>query len=174
MLLIQAAETLCCGDGMVFLGTTEGDVIALNAQGQVVWQTALLGGIAQQAAMFYNHKLYTSAVSWQITCFDGATGEMVWQTRKGIRGFTAYHGACGAGMIFDSTDEIDPYGTVGAWDAETGERIWKNAAYYFIRYDTMAYADGKVYGVKCDRTGTVSTLAFPVTIVFMLGCVHRN
>ncbi len=98
----QAAELLCAGDGMVFLGTTEGDVIALNAQGKVVWQSATLGGIAQQAAMFYNHRLYTSAVSWQITCFDGATGEMVWQAEKGIRAFSAYHGAIGAGMIFES------------------------------------------------------------------------
>jgi eukaryotic-like serine/threonine-protein kinase len=162
LLTDASGELLCCGDGMAFMGTTEGDVVAVNANGQVVWQTALLGGVAQQAAIYYNHKLYISAVSWYLTCLDGATGEMLWQTLKGIRAFTAYHGCAGAGMIFDETDEIDPYGSVGAWDAETGERIWKNAAYFSIRYDTMAYADGKVYGIKSDRAGgQVSTLAMP-------------
>jgi len=54
-------------------------------------------------------------------------------------------------MIFESTDDITPYSTVGAWDLKTGQRIWKNAGYYNIHYATMAYADGKVYGIKCDQ-----------------------
>jgi outer membrane protein assembly factor BamB len=147
----QSVECLCCGDGMIFLGSTEGEVMAVNATGQLVWESAMLGGIAQQAAIYYNHCLYTSAVTWQLNCYNGTTGEMIWQTDKGIRAFSAYHGAAGAGMIFESTDDITPYGTVGAWDAETGQRLWKNAGYYNIHYATMAYADGKVYGIKCDQ-----------------------
>lgn len=157
----SAAELLCSGDGMVFWGTTEGEVVAVNAQGQKVWQEATLGGIIQQSAMYYNHRLYTSAVSWQITCFEGATGEKVWQAEKGIRAFSAYRGAAGDGMIFESTVELDPYGTIGAWDAETGERLWKQPGYFNINYATYAYADGKVYGLKCDRTGSTGGLVFP-------------
>jgi outer membrane protein assembly factor BamB len=156
------SELLCCGDGLAFLGSTEGDIIALNANGTVEWQAPLLGGVAQQTAMYYDGKLLISAVNWYLTALDGATGEMLWQTPKGERAFTAYHGCVGAGMVFDETDELDPYGSVGAWDLETGERIWKNAGYFNIRYDTMAYADGKVYGVKCDRGGgQTSTLVMP-------------
>jgi outer membrane protein assembly factor BamB len=155
------SEVLCSGDGLLFLGSTEGDIIALNTNGTKEWQGFLQGGVAQQTAMYYDGKLICSAVSWYLTAFDGATGERLWQTPKGIRAFTAYHGCIGAGMIFDETDELDPYGSVGAWDFETGERIWKNAGYFNIRYDTMAYADGKVYGIKCDRTGQTGTLVFP-------------
>jgi outer membrane protein assembly factor BamB len=156
------SELLACGDGLAFLGSTEGEIIALNATGQVAWQRSLLGGVAQQSGMYYDGKVIISAVNWYMTALDGATGEMLWQTPKGIRAFTAYHGCCGAGMVFDETDELDPYGSVGAWDLETGERVWKNAGYFNIRYDTMAYADGKVYGVKCDRGGgQTSTLVMP-------------
>lgn len=153
----MGSEILCSGDGLLFLGTTEAEVTAINASGIRVWQEPTLGGLAQQAAMFYNHKLYTSSVSWQITCFDGATGVKQWQTEKGIRAFSAYHGACGAGMIFEATDDIDPYGTIGAWDAETGVRLWKQPAYFNIHYATLAYADGKVYGIKCDRAVDTAT-----------------
>jgi outer membrane protein assembly factor BamB len=112
--------------------------------------------------MYYDGKLIISATNWYLTALDGATGEMLWQTPKGERAFTAYHGCIGEGMIFDQTDELDPYGSVGAWDLETGERIWKNAGYFNIRYSTMAYADGKVYGTKCDRGGgQTSTLVMP-------------
>jgi outer membrane protein assembly factor BamB len=156
------SEILCSGDGLCFLGSTEGDIIALNVNGTEAWRGFLQGGVAQQTAMYYDGKLICSAVSWYLTAFDGATGERLWQTPKGDRAFTAYHGCIGAGMVFDETDELDPYGSVGAWDIETGERIWKNAGYFNIRYDTMAYADGKVYGVKCDRGGgQTSTLVMP-------------
>ncbi|MCW4010739.1 MAG: PQQ-binding-like beta-propeller repeat protein, partial [Candidatus Bathyarchaeota archaeon] len=151
------SELLCSGDGKVFLGSTEGEVYALNTEGERVWQSSTLGGIAQQSAIYYNGNLYTSAVSWQLTCFDGETGDMLWQAEKGIRAFSAYRGAAGAGIIFDATVELDPYGTIGAWDAETGERLWKQPAYFNIHYDTMAYADGKVYGIKCDRAAGSST-----------------
>ncbi|MCW4011333.1 MAG: PQQ-binding-like beta-propeller repeat protein [Candidatus Bathyarchaeota archaeon] len=146
-----SCELLCCGDGKVFLGTTEASVYAIDSTGTLAWRASTLGGIAQQAAIYYNHKLYISADTWQIGCFDGETGEMLWQAYKGDRAFSAYRGAAGAGMIFESTVELDPYGTVGAWDAETGERLWKQPAYFNIHYATMAYADGKVYGIKCDR-----------------------
>jgi outer membrane protein assembly factor BamB len=156
------AELLCSGDGLAFLGSTEGDIIALNTNGTVEWQAPLLGGVAQQTAMYYDGKLLISAVNWYMTCLDGATGEMLWQTPKGNRAFTAYHGCVGAGMVFDETDELDPHGSVAAWDLETGELRWKNAGYFNIRYDTMCYADGKVYGVKCDRGGgQTGTLVMP-------------
>ena len=146
----QSLETLCSGDGKVFLGTTEGDVIALNATGNVVWQTAILGGIPQQAANYYNGNLYLSAVTWYLTSLNGTTGEINWQTSKGVRAFTAYCGAVGGGLIYMATDDI-PVGTMGAWNLETGQRVWYNTGYYNIHYDTLAYAgNGYVYGVKCD------------------------
>jgi eukaryotic-like serine/threonine-protein kinase len=155
---VISSETLFCGDGKVFLGSTEASVYALDARnGTRVWETSTFGGLVQQSAIYYNGCLYTSAVSWQITCFNGTTGEIVWQADKGIRAFSAYRGAAGAGMIFDATDELDPYGTIGAWDAATGERLWKQPGYFNIHYATMAYADGKLYGIKCDQAAGRTT-----------------
>jgi len=148
----ESSEILCSGDGKVFLGSTEGKIWALDRNGTRVWQTATLGGIAQQSAIYYNGKLYTSAVSWQVTCFDGETGDRLWQAEKGIRAFSAYRGTAGMGMFFDTTVETDPHGHVRAWDAETGELLWKQPAYFRISYTMMACADGKVYTTTCDSS----------------------
>jgi outer membrane protein assembly factor BamB len=159
----QSVECLCCGGGLLFLGSTEGEVIALNATGSVVWQASTEGGLAQQAATYYNGYLYTSAVSWYIDCFNATTGQLVWQTSKGTRAFTAYDGAAGGGLLFEATDETVPQGSMGAWNLLTGQRVWYNAGYYDIHYDTLAVADGNglVYGVKDDSSGHVSTEALP-------------
>ena len=145
-----ASELLCSGDGKVFLGSTEGKVYALDINGTRVWQSSTLGGIIQQSAMYYNGNVYTSPVSWQVTCFDGETGERKWQTLKGIRGFSAYRGCAGMGMVFDTVVQNEPHGYVKAWDAETGELIWQQSGYYMISYTTMTCADGKVYTCTCD------------------------
>ena len=151
-------EILCSGDGKLFLGSTEGKILAVDNDGELAWRASTLGGIAQQSAMYSDGKLYVSAVTWQIMCFDGETGDQLWLTEKGIRAFSAYRGTVGNGYIFDTTVELDPYGTVGAWDAETGERLWKQPAYFNIAYTTMASsADGKVYTSVCDRGEGVGT-----------------
>ncbi|MEM0058737.1 MAG: PQQ-binding-like beta-propeller repeat protein [Candidatus Bathyarchaeia archaeon] len=146
------SEVITCGGGKVFLGTTEATVYALDGKtGRLLWETHTRGGLVQQSAIYYNGKLYTSAVTTQLTCFDGETGKILWQYEKGGRAFSAYKGAAAYGMIFDTTVEVDPHGHVRAWDAETGELVWKQPAYFFISYTTVAVADGKVYTSICDR-----------------------
>ena len=152
------AEILCSGDGRFYLGSTEATVFALDGEtGERVWDTSTNGGLVQQSAFYYNGKLYTSAVSTQMTCFDGETGEIVWQYEKGARAFSAYRGCAGDGMVFDTTIELDPHGHVRAWDAETGEQLWKQPAYFNIAYTTMAFADGKVYTSVCDQSAGIRT-----------------
>ncbi|MCW4010709.1 MAG: PQQ-binding-like beta-propeller repeat protein [Candidatus Bathyarchaeota archaeon] len=146
----SASEILCSGDGKLFLGSTEGEVYALDINGNRIWESHTLGGIAQQSAMYMDGKLYISAVTWQMICFDGETGEMLWSTEKGVRAFSAYRGTVGMGIVFDTTVETDPYGAVRAFDVETGEQIWKQPAYFRISYTTMTCADGKVYTSTCD------------------------
>lgn len=158
------SEVICAGGGKVFLGTTEATVYALNGTtGELIWETPTYGGLVQQSAIYYNGKLYTSAVSTQLTCFDGETGKILWQYEKGPRAFSAYKGAAGYGMIFDTTVEVDPSGYVRAWDAETGELVWKQPAYFYISYTTVAVADGKVYTSICDWApgGQVAGMPIP-------------
>ncbi len=151
-------ELLCSGDGKVFAGSTEASVVAINGMtGELVWESATKGGLVQQSAIYSDGKLYTSATNWQLTCFDGETGEIDWQTYKGARAFSAYRGATGMGMIFDATVELDPHGTIRAWDIETGEELWRQPAYFNIHYATMACADGKLYTSTCDQAAGAQT-----------------
>jgi outer membrane protein assembly factor BamB len=151
-------ELLCSGDGKVFAGSTEATVVAINGKtGERVWESSTRGGLVQQSAIYTDGNLYTSAVNWQLTCFDGATGQIKWQTDKGTRAFSAYRGAAGMGMIFDATVELDPHGTIRAWDATTGEELWRQPAYFNIHYATMACADGKLYSSTCDQAAGAQT-----------------
>jgi outer membrane protein assembly factor BamB len=151
------AEVLCSGDGKVYYGTTEGKLLALDIDGNVAFETATLGGIAQQSGIYMDGKVFTSSVSWQITCFDSATGEWLWQAEKGIRAFSAYRGCAGDGMYFEMLDSLDPYGGIGAWDVETGEQLWRHPAYFNIHYQIACYADGKLYTSTCDRSSGPQT-----------------
>ncbi len=152
------AEMLCSGDGKFYLGTTEATVVAIDGKtGVRVWESHTRGGLVQQSAIYQNGNLFTSAVTWQMTCFDSATGQIKWQTEKGARAFSAYRGAAGFGMVFDATVELDPYGTIRAWDAETGTELWRQPAYFNIHYCTMAVADGKLYSSTCDQGATSQT-----------------
>ena len=152
------AEMLCSGDGKFYLGTTEASVVAINGRtGALAWESATNGGLVQQSAIYQNGNLFTSAVNWQMTCFDSATGNIKWQTEKGIRAFSAYRGAAGYGMVFDATVELDPHGTIRAWDVDTGAEIWRQPAYFNIHYCTMAVADGKLYSSTCDSGATSQT-----------------
>ncbi|MCW4010481.1 MAG: PQQ-binding-like beta-propeller repeat protein [Candidatus Bathyarchaeota archaeon] len=152
------AEMLCSGDGKFYLGTTEATVVAINGEnGERMWETSSKGGLVQQSAIYQDGNLYTSAVTWQMTCIDTATGEIKWQAEKGARAFSAYRGAAGLGMVFDATVELDPHGTIRAWDVETGEELWRQPAYFNIHYATMAVADGKLYSSTCDQPASGQT-----------------
>jgi outer membrane protein assembly factor BamB len=154
-------EILCSGGGLVYIGSTEGKVYALNSDGERVWISSTLGGIAQQSAMYSDGKLFISANTWQMICFDAETGERLWATYKGDRAFSAYRGTVGMGMVFDTTVELDPHGHVRAFDVETGTQLWKQPAYFNIAYTTMACADGKVYTSVCDRSTGIQTGGLP-------------
>lgn len=158
-------EQLCCGDGKIYFGSTEATVVALDINGTVAWETATRGGIAQQSGIYMDGRVFTSSVSWQLTCFNSTTGEWLWQAQKGDRAFSAYRGCAGDGMYFEMTDELSPYGSIGAWDVETGKRLWKQAAYFMIHYDIACYGDGKLYTITCDQSAGVRTggLTFPGT-----------
>jgi outer membrane protein assembly factor BamB len=160
----KPSEILCSGDGKVFAGTTGASVIAINGTtGERIWETSTGGGLVQQQAMYYNGKLYTSADTTQMTCFDGKTGQILWQDERGPRCFTAYRGAIGYGMVFEASVELEPHGYIRAWDVETGERLWMAPAYFNIAYITMAVADGKLYTCTCDQAAGIRTggLAMP-------------
>ncbi|MCW4009178.1 MAG: PQQ-binding-like beta-propeller repeat protein [Candidatus Bathyarchaeota archaeon] len=150
----EASEILSTGGGKVYLGTTQAAVYALDgSDGTFLWRTHKTG-LPQQSALYYNGKVYSSAVSQYMSCINAENGEIEWEYDSsvlGTRAYYAYKGAAAYGRIYDCPISVDPNGWVVCWDAETGDLLWKQPAYYNIAYNTVAVADGKVYASKCDQ-----------------------
>jgi len=150
----EVSEIMSYGYGQVFLGTTQGTVYTLNATtGKQMW-TAVKDGVAQQSGFCYDNKFYQAAASQVMSCYDAAIGTPKWTYDSyllGERGYFAYRGAGGYGRVYDASDSISPNGWILCWDANTGEVLWKQPGYFNIHYATMALADGKLYGITCDR-----------------------
>jgi outer membrane protein assembly factor BamB len=161
--LNQSGEILCCGDGKVFEGTTNGyNIIAFNGTtGEVVWDARKIG-FAGYSATYYEGKLYHFGASTRLTCYDGNNGTVIWDYDAGGRAFSSYGGCAAYGRVYWHC--IDPYGGyVGCWDAETGQLLWKTPAWYSAGYIDPAIADGKLYYVRSDGS-TVAGRPAPPTM----------
>ena len=150
----EVSEIMSYGYGKVFLGTTQGTVYTLNAAtGEFIWK-APKTGVAQQSGFCYDGKFYQAASSQVMSAYDAETGTPLWEYDSlilGERGYFAYRGAAGYGRVYDASDSIDPNGWILCWDANKGDVLWKQPGYFNIHYATMALADGKLYGITCDR-----------------------
>jgi outer membrane protein assembly factor BamB len=145
-------EALCGAPGLcIFGGYGEGQVYALNStDGTLVWSQWKKGN-AGYTAQYWDGKVYQSASSTSITCYDAETGEIIFDQYEGGRAFFVF-GDCIAYDRYIGKNIALPYGYVGAWDAFTGEPLWKDLALYNIAYLTPCVADGKFYCQRYSRT----------------------
>lgn len=74
-----------------------------------------------------------------LTCFDAATGAVVWRTEKVNRTLSTV--ALHEGVIYLP----DCAGDLHAFDAATGETLWRHALGGPVQYANALVADGKVY-----------------------------
>jgi outer membrane protein assembly factor BamB len=141
-------EALCGAPGLcIFGGYGEGQVFALNSTtGEIVWSQWKKGN-AGYTAMYSNGKIYQSASSCSITCYDAETGDIIFDQFEGGRAFFVFGDAIAYNRYIGKNIAL-PYGYVGAWDASTGEPLWKDLALYSIAYLVPCVADGKFY---CQR-----------------------
>ncbi|MCW4010707.1 MAG: PQQ-binding-like beta-propeller repeat protein [Candidatus Bathyarchaeota archaeon] len=154
-------EHLGSGGGMAFFGGYgEGEIYALNAtSGELVWRNFKVGN-AGYAVAYSDGKVYHSASSTRVTCYNATNGDIIFDTDTGDRSFFAYGGAVAYGMYFDQS-MLPGAGYIGAWDAETGIQRWKYPAHYTISYDILVVADGKVYGRACDQGNGAQVAGYP-------------
>ncbi len=154
-------EHLGSGGGLAYFGGYgEGEIYALNATtGDLVWRSFKVGN-AGYAATYSDGKLYHSASSTRITCYNATNGDIIFDTDTGDRSFFAYGGAYAYGMYFDQS-MLPGAGYIGAWDAETGAQRWKYPAHYTISYDTVIVADGKVYARASDQGAGSQVAGYP-------------
>jgi outer membrane protein assembly factor BamB len=151
---------LAYGDGKIFYGSWgDFEVVAIYVKnGTIAWQTE--GKTNLRDGMYYEGKLITSGIGTRMTAYDGATGEVLWEYNAGPRGYFANVGCAAYGMIFQHNMDI-PYGYFGAWNATTGELVWKIPGWYYIGYFSPGVADGKIYQIMSDGSGVSGSLDVP-------------
>ncbi|MDW8024016.1 MAG: PQQ-binding-like beta-propeller repeat protein, partial [Nitrososphaerota archaeon] len=148
--LPTGVEALGGSGGLAFYGGYgEGELYAINATtGKLVWRSWKVGDCGYSIT-YYDGKVYHSGGSTRVTCYDPKNGAKLWDFDCGPRAFFAFGGAAAYGLYFDKCMAIP--GFVAAWDAKTGEMVWKQPAHYYITYGVPAVADGKLYVHTCDQ-----------------------
>jgi len=147
----EPAEVLCVGGGKVFMGGYQYHMYAFDGKnGTLLWKSTKIG-LAAYSATYTDGKLYHSCGSTRLTCYEGDTGEILWDYDAGAgRAFFAYGGATAYGRYYQHN--IDPYGGfVACWHIQTGDVLWRaEPAYYYLGYFTPAVADGKLFVTVSD------------------------
>lgn len=158
--LPTGVEALGAGGGLAFYGGYgEGEIYAINVTtGKIAWKNWKVGD-AGYCITYYEGKVYHSAGGTKVTCYNATTGEKLWEEEGGPRAFHAFGGAAAYGLYFDKRMALPGY--VAAWDAETGEMLWKQPAHYYITYGVPVVADGKIYVHTCDQAAGSTVAGIP-------------
>jgi outer membrane protein assembly factor BamB len=152
------------GDGLVFVGSSLNEQIALNATtGAVVWTTLTKGPMIFNGA--YSDGMFFRGGTDDNTmyCFNATTGQIIWTyTPQGDDdGYFVTGPAIGYGMVY----EMNKDGYFYALDMQTGSLVWK----YKGPDSTLLWpgmpsiADGMVYvttGESAEYGGQVGTSQF--------------
>ncbi len=125
-------------DGMMFITTPEDRVIAVDARtGEQLWlyQRQFPDDMAHphrtnRGVALYGDKVYYTAHDAFVIALDAMTGELVWETavadyRTGYYMTIAPLVANGKVLVGPSGGERGIRGFVAAYDAETGEEVWR-------------------------------------------------
>ncbi|MDE0348546.1 MAG: PQQ-dependent dehydrogenase, methanol/ethanol family [Gammaproteobacteria bacterium] len=131
-------------DGVVYVADPWGVTYALDAKtGAELWKFdpeidpdlvryACCGGPVNRGVAYYRDRIYLAAFDARLIALDAATGERIWEAFTGdpaSRVPTTVTGAprVGGGNVYigQSSSEFGVRGYASAWDAETGEEVWR-------------------------------------------------
>jgi outer membrane protein assembly factor BamB len=118
--------------------------------GQLVWKQHKAGN-AGYIANYYEGRLYHSASSTELTCYNAATGEILFRQDEGGRAFFVFGDSLAYGRYYGKNIAL-PNSYLGCWDAYTGEPLWKTPGLYNIAYLIPQVADGKMYCMRYSGT----------------------
>lgn len=120
-------------DGMLFVGASGGDILAVNAAtGSTIWRYKATG-VAQtnRGVAVAEGKVFSGQAGSRLIALDQKTGALLWETKVsaaagrggGTPGATIY--ADGRVFCGISGGEGGVRGQFGAYDAKTGKELWK-------------------------------------------------
>ena len=125
-------------DGIMFITTPANQVLAIDARGgELIWRyrRELPLDLQQlhptnRGVGLYGDRVYIGTVDAVVVALNARTGEVVWETavedyRTGYYMTLAPLVASGKVMVGVSGGELGIRGFVAAYDAETGEEVWK-------------------------------------------------
>jgi quinohemoprotein ethanol dehydrogenase len=116
-------------DGVMYIGASGGDVVALNAAtGEVIWRyKSAFGNQANRGVAVAEGKVFTGQGGSRIAALDQKTGALIWATQVAERGGTPGATIYSDGRVFCgiSGGEGGVRGQFGAYDAKTGKELWK-------------------------------------------------
>ena len=131
-------------DGVVYVADPWGVTYALDAKtGAELWKFdpeidpdlvryACCGGPVNRGVAYYRDRIYLAAFDARLIALDAATGQQIWEAYTGdpsSRVPTTVTGAprVGGGKVYigQSSSEFGVRGYASAWDAETGEEVWR-------------------------------------------------
>jgi len=150
------------GDGAVYFGTADGDLVAVDAvTGDERWRTQVdeTSGAVHRPAFSDGH-VHVASDGGGYVAVDAADGHVMWRFDTGVF-------ATGTAVVSDGIAYIgagSPEGRLWALDAATGEERWRvDEAYSNPSVaDGVAYAGGVGLGVVAHDSGTGARLwTFP-------------
>jgi outer membrane protein assembly factor BamB len=125
-------------EGLVFVGSADGNLYALNTAGAVRWIKPTAGAIESTPAVAKGN-VYVGSDDGNIYAFNALTGAPLWTAATG-GAVTSSPVIIGNTLYVGSAD-----GALHALNATTGVAIWTRSTSGAIQYSSPAVADGVVY-----------------------------
>jgi parallel beta-helix repeat protein len=133
--------------GMVFVGSNDGDVYALDQYtGALVWNYTTGAGTAvySSPAVAYGN-VYVASFDHKVYCLNAATGAHIWNRTTG--GVMRSSPTVADGRVYVGSDDAKVY----CFNAFTGASLWNQTTGGWIYTSSPAVAYGKIYVGSMDN-----------------------
>lgn len=149
----HAAATAATDGKRVYAIFSNGDLVALNMEGEQVWAKNL--GLPQNhyghssSLIVYEDKIivqYDHGKSAKVMALSTETGKEIWNTPRNVRISWASPVIIQRGANTELVLIADP--NIAGYDINTGKELWKIDCIYGEVGSSIAYADGIVYGLN--------------------------
>ena len=136
------------GDGKLFPNGGTPRQVCLDAKtGKVLWDTQLTG-CPWYTGTYYEGKILRGLLDNTFVALEANTGKILWTNRPSAYGFWSSGSAAGYGMVYMAN--VDGY--FYAFNATTGEIVWKYLGPGLMYPGYVQVADGKVYATTAQSS----------------------